>query len=474
LPTPDHGNFDIAIEIAEDTVAFVERSRGIPPIPPRWFNTPDMRGQITYQIRIDDIDLVTPNVFHLVLNLEGSTIKVTETTRRGQVVQHLNDPPTPIRGTVTIDDLLEMSNNVLSVDFGGNAAAGTPVISVNLDESFMFESIPIRDILVEAELADRVGHTIYQQKRSQLLQQIKSEITQHIRDGLAVLGVMTLVTPPPAFGVTSSNFRVGDRAIHVLYHTCGSGGNPALISRSNLLRRTSDGQPLDVAALILSNSGLLGCVLRPSVTTGLSLTPGGFVAGHPFLWFGRVPLSIPGGLPTGISGVFVTSIMAGIDGTNLRLLANVVADGVAGSFTVKSSVDTTLRFTATSTTGNCLTFAIAPIGRPAVRSDISIEAWVYVAAAAGAGFMLTAVLAAIDAFGGLLLDGIIARLITPPPPPPPRTICLPPGTPPVTIRAQSLGQSDAPTRTVTVSLPLGLSFTFADPFPANDMIINLR
>jgi hypothetical protein len=85
--------------------------------------------------------------------------------------------------------------------------------------------------------------------------------------------------------------------------------------------------------------------------------------------------------------------------------------------------------------------------------------------------LLPTVLAAIDAFGGLLLNGIIARLISLPSVSLP--IPLPSGIPPMTVRAQSLTQPDAPIRTVTLALPFGLSFTFTDPFPANDIIVNL-
>lgn len=476
MPTPDHGNFDFAIEIAQDTLTSVAKSHGIPPIPPWPFDTPDMRGRVKLQIRIDDINLVVPNIFRLILNMQGSTIEVTHITLSG-----VSSPVQPwlqnvaIGGTIVIDDLLEMRSNTLLVDFTADDAAGTPMVRVNLDESAILASPLIQFILAQAILEDPVGGTVYQQKRTQLLQRIKDGITQGVRGYVTSLGVRNLVPPlipgvPPLIpGVTSSNFRVGDRAIHVLYHTCGSGGNPALIARSNLLRRTSDGQPLDVASLILSNSGFLGCFVRPSITASAGLSPAGFVPGHPFLWFGRIPFAIPGGLPAGISGVFVTSMMAGIDGTNLRVLANVVADGVAGAFTVNASVDTAFSVTATSTTATSLTFAIAPRGTPAVRSDISIAPWVYVGGVLTGGLGLVTVLAAIDAFGGLLLDGIIARSILLPPSPS-LTIGLPV---PMTVRAQSLGQPDAPTRTVTVALPFGFSFTFTDPFPANDMIINL-
>ena len=240
-----------------------------------------------------------------------------------------------------------------------------------------------------------------------------------------------------------------------------------MISRSNLLRRTSDGQPLDRAALILSNAGFLGCFVRPLIATALGLTPVGFNPSHPFFWGGRVPLAIPGGLPTGIAGVFVNSMMAGIDGTNLRLLANIEADGIASAFTVTASVDMTFSFTA-GIAGSSLTFTVAPLGTPSVQSNLSIAWWVYVAAFVVAGMTLDAVLAAIQAFGGSILNGPIARSIAIPSIP---MVGIPLVGPPMTVRATSLGQADAPVRTITISLPVG-SIAFPDQFRANDIIVN--
>ena len=107
MPTPDHGNFDFAIEIAQDTLTSVAKSHGIPPIPPWPFDTPDMRGRVKLQIRIDDINLVVPNIFRLILNMQGSTIEVTHITLSG-----VSSPVQPwlqnvaIGGTIVIDDLL--------------------------------------------------------------------------------------------------------------------------------------------------------------------------------------------------------------------------------------------------------------------------------------------------------------------------------------------------------------------------------
>jgi hypothetical protein len=479
MTTADNGGFDFAVEIAEDTVTFAARSLVIPPSAPQPFNGAGMQGRILPHVAIDDIDLIAPTTLRMKLNLQGTNILVTQIVLGGvgqsvpAWMQNIE-----LSGIVTIDDRLEILGNALVVNYIGDPAAGTPHVDFALDESSVLASPLVTLIMAQAILEDPTG-TTYQQRRTQILDMIRLQTITAVRSQIMSLGTQTLIPSPPPFpppipSVISANFKIGDRTIHMLYHTCGSGGNPALITRSNLLRRTSDGQPLDVATLIASNTGFIGCVVNPATTMALGLSPGGFVAGHPFLWIGRIPLPIVGGPPPLISGVFVTSILAGIDGTNLRLLANLVADGVGGAFTINAAVDTTFSLTTTATaTGTTLTMTTTPLGLPIVQSDVSIAWWVYASSFLSGGIELATVLAAIDAFGGLVLNGVIATAVARFLPTLTLPLSLPPAIPAVTVRTQSLRQADAPTRTVTIVSALGISVPFTDPFPANDIIINL-
>jgi hypothetical protein len=474
MTTADHGGFDIAIEIAEDTITLAARSTVMPQMESRALNVRGLQGRINPRVTISDAELLMPNILHLELDLRGTNIEVTQITFPPGVPRTV--PPEMGRivldgTTVSIDDHLEIFNNALVVNYTEDTVGGTPVIHVILDEPAVVDSPLVRFILAHALMQDPTGAT-YRQIRTEIVDTITTQITTAVRDQIIALGRHILIPAPPFPGLTETDFKMGDRAIHLLYRLCGLGGTSILLTRTNLLRRTSDGQPLDVAALIASNVGALSCFIRPRIAPALGLTPTGFNSGHPFSWSGRVPLPIPvGALPTGISGAFVTSVLAGIDGTNLRLLAEVDVDGVANAFRVRAAIDTTFSLTATVMGGRTITLTIAPLGSPSVRSDVSIAGWVYVAGFLTGGAVLAGALAAIDAFGGLAANGVIASIIMgflSGLPPLTLPFTLPPSAPRAAVRAQSLGQRDAPTRTITT--PTGRTIT--DPFRVNDIIIN--
>ena len=477
MPIADHGGFGLAIELAEDTITSAASGMNVPtgaPVP--FTTTAGLRGVIRPQSAISDTALVIPDVFRLRLDTQGTIAGITQFT--------LNDIPqnvpawmqdVPIGGIITVDDALEVRGNALIVDYTNDPAHGFPLMSPQIDEPAILAAPLIQFILAEAILADPANGNAYRDTRTQLLTDIRNEVENGVQAQVNNIGILTLAPSPaiPGVVITSIDFRMRDRAIHLLYSICGIAGNRTAITRSSLLRRTSDQLPLDVAALIISNIGLLSCFVRPAVTARLGLTAGGFIAGHPCLWIGSVPFTPPGGNPPLIASVSVTSVLAGMDGTNLRLLINIVATGVASAFTVTASIDTTFSLAATIT-GRTLTLAMTQLGAPVVTSDVSIALWVYVGGiilaggvGVGAAGLLAQVLVAVDVLGGLLLNGGIAGAVVIPTPP--IGIPLPSGLPAVAVRAQSLRQTDAPTRMVT--LPGGISF--ADPFPANDWIINL-
>lgn len=471
MPIADHGGFDLATEVAEDTITFAVRTMGIPAGAPMPFNAAGFAGQILPQVAVEDTDLVMPDVFRLELATQGTIARVTQITLGGAA---WNVPAwmqnVPIGGIVTVDDALEVRGTAVVVDYTSDRTRNFPSVNPALDEAAILAAPLVQFILAQAILADPRNGTAYNAARAQLLTTIRNQVGNAVRAQMGNIGTLTVAPPPaiPGVVIASMAFRMGDRAIHLLYSICGLAGSPASITRSNLLRRTSDQQPLDVGTLIISNAGLLGCFVRPSVIAGLGLTPGGFIAGHPCFWTGSAPIRLPGGNPPLISGISVTSVLAGVDGTNLRLLATVVATGTAGAFTVTASIDTTFSLNATAT-GRTLTLAMTPLGAPVVSSDVTIAWWVYVGGFIAGGIGLAAVLAAIDLFSGELLNGLIGGMIAPFLPAVTITVPLPAGVPSVSVRAQSLRQADAPIR--TLRLPNGS--LFSDPFPANDRIVNL-
>lgn len=242
------------------------------------------------------------------------------------------------------------------------------------------------------------------------------------------------------------------------------------MGRLNVLTNTATGEPLDAVVVTLANGGIFRDLVRPPVTAALGLTPTGFLPGPQFAWFGSVPLTPPGGLPTGVASITLESLVLGIDESGrLRVTGSALGTGVGGTFTVTTSVDQAFTIDATaSPTGFLLT--LTPAGPPTVTSDVQIPAWVYVVSALTGGALLVTVLAAIDLFGGTLISGAIAGAITAAIGPGLSVVVpRPAGLPPLTRRVVSSFQADSASRTITIGpIPFPLPFPFRD----HDLIIN--
>jgi hypothetical protein len=260
----------------------------------------------------------------------------------------------------------------------------------------------------------------------------------------------------------------------------GPAGNTSLISRSMLLTGSLTGAPVDVAALSLGNVSLLRDFLRDLTLRGapLGLPLSMFITGHPCLFVGPISITrrgsivvpfLPGGLPAGFSDISLESLIAGIDESGLlHIVARLTATGVGGAFTVNATVDTSFRFAAT-VSGGTLTLSLTPITPAVVASDVSIAWWMYLAGALTGSLTLVGVLAAIDDFAGLLINGALGTAIGGLFPTISAPIPLPGRAAALTVRAVRSTQPDSATRSVTF-LP---GFTVSDPFRSHDLIVNL-
>jgi len=195
------------------------------------------------------------------------------------------------------------------------------------------------------------------------------------------------------------------------------------------------------------------------------------------LLIGPLVTTVPGGPIAGIASLTFNSIFGGIDGTNIRLLINMTANGVSGAFSIDASIDAA--FSVTAGVGSPPSLTVALVGPPSVRTDLSIAWWVYagVALVPFVGVPLATVLAAADAFAGLIANGPIATAIAGVAGGLGGSFSFPlgGGLPPLSVRSPvSLGQPNAILRTVSVTVP-GVSFPLPilDPFPDNDVILTL-
>lgn len=475
----DHGGFDVVIEMAEATIVPLIRRINIPSLDPDQpyfvngvegklaplFNAAGMQGQIIPKARIRNASLTTAATdVRIEFDIEGTIIRVNQIKVKGRqrdVKSRMQD--LLVSGTITFDRVYYAILNAIAIDFrGGPPGFFDPILEIT-NESAITSSQVFQFALGDYDILDPTG-TASQQAEYQIMETIKTEIKEAVSRQLFQLGRQNII-PPPSGVITSTLMRNGDRSLFMLYNTCNNTGFPP-IRRSNL-RRATNGLPLDVAAIIISNEGFLSCVVRPAVTTRLNLSRGRFIPNHPFFWIGHASLPITGGLPPLISDIYITKLLAGIDGTNLRVLADVVVDGVGGGFTINAAVDSTFTLNAT-TNGTTLTLGISPLP-PSVRSNLTMAWWYAIAnvlLTGGAAGLVSAT----HAVEGLLYGGIISDLIKPfLRLPPSLTFALPPTISSVTMRAS---QADAPKRTFSLNIGLA-TISFVDPFPANDIIINI-
>jgi hypothetical protein len=156
------------------------------------------------------------------------------------------------------------------------------------------------------------------------------------------------------------------------------------------------------------------------------------------------------------------------------LVVRLTAAGTSGAFSVDASIDSSFAFSATAAPGaggggEILTFTVTPVLPPAVASDASIAWWMYLAGALVGGLTLVGVLAAIDAFSGLLLSGAIATAVGGALPTIAAPVPLPGRVPALAVRALRATQADSTRRTIT----LFPGATLTDPFRSHDVIVNL-
>jgi hypothetical protein len=486
MSAADNGGWDVAVEVAANALSSIV-GPVLPPLPQRQLVTPAFQGTVTPQASITGTSLTTAGDLTVNVSIDGTGLRVTNLTV--PLPNVMNPPPDwlaniPIKGTVRVTDRLEMrptlagglASATLVIDFTPTPVLNQPAIVAEVDDSFL--NAPL--IVIALGFAfDLGGQAAFEQLRDNLLQTIRTNIETAVRDAVVGLGAITLV-PAPAlpFAVTAFAFRATPLSLHVLY-AMGPAGNTSLITRSMLLTSSLTGAPVDAAALSLGNVSLLRDFLAASLMgppLGLPLSM--FISGHPCLFVGPISITrrgtqvvrfLPGGPPAGISDISLDSLIAGIDEAGLlHIVARLTATGSAGAFTVSALVDTSFRFAA-ATTGGALTLTLTPIVPAVVSTDVSIAWWMYVAGALAGGLTLVGVLAAIDSFAGLLINGAVGTAIggafptiTVPIPLPGRAAAL-------TLRAVTSTQPDSATRSTT----LFPGFTISDPFRSHDLIVNL-
>ena len=464
MPTANNGNFDVVIEAngaAITTAANTLLPLQIPAAIP--FSQSGITAELRPRVRVASTSFPGRPAILFTLDTTGTQINVTQIQLDGSAPVPIPNGLIPLDGTITIQDSLEIRSNSLVVDFAASAS-GDPVVVPHFNEAHILSS-PV----VMLYIAFRV---LQGSSPAAARAEVMDLINQAAIGGISTILHGTIPVMPSSPPLTVMDFRTTSASVEILCVVGGLPGNRSLITRS-ILRSNTSGVFVDQAALCVNNASLLRDFIRPALTTRFALARSGFNALHPFWWAGSAPLAIPS-IPL-VSSTSLTFITAGIDESQgLHIVGSAVASGVAGAFSV--SIRFNIRLTITATTnGTRLTITPALSGAPAVSSDVSIAWWVYVAGILAGGIGIVAVLAAIDAFGGLFLNGPIAGAITgaigssvPP-------INVPvsgPGMPRIVsmVSSVSLFQADSLPRMFLIP---GMSAMISDGFRQHDMIITM-
>ena len=495
MPLADNGGFDVLAEIPTGTMLSVLQTFRFTfgPIP---FRSTRMTGTALVATTINAVTLTAPNRLVLDLDIAGSQIVVNTVTVFGPQmnVAAWMALITP-RGTIQVDAPLAMTPaNALAVTF--TPSGSDPVVTVNLDENSVLATPLATMLLAQAIMADPMNGALYQQARAALLAEFRTAVEDQFHSFLAnlpntqpQLGSLVLAPAPTlpsstsgaANLIASSSFKILPGSIKLCYATrTGSGGSITPIG-SNLVRSTATGLPVDGMAIVLSNAFVLRDIIRDGFTvpppSGLGIPLGAFQSTHPLMLLGPLVTTVPGGPIPAIVSLTYNSIFGGIDGTNIRLLINLTANGASGAFSISASIDAA--FSVMAGPGTPPSIVVGLAGTSTVRTDLSIAPWVYLAVGIlpFVGPPLATILAAADLFAGSLANGPIAAAIAGLAGGLGGTFIFPPGggLPALTIRPPvSLGQSNAITRTFMVTVPgLPMPLPFVDPFKDNDVMITL-
>lgn len=488
MPLADHGGFDVVAEIPEATALTVARGLSFSSARAPFANG-QASGNVTVAAAVSGVSFAAPDRLLLDIDLAGTLIEVLQVTLFG--------PPTDVApwmqliqatGTIRVNAPLAMTpGHALAALL--TPGAGGSTVTVNVNEDSILASPLVTSLLARAILPDPTNDTLYQLAKAQVLDQFRIAIDGQVRQSLAGLGT-TVLAPAPALPpstsgalnlVATSAFIILSRSIKICYATrTGSGGSTTAITISNLLRSTATGIPVDAMAIGLSNAFVLRDILRDALTLpqpgGLGIPLFLFERTHPLMLLGPIVTTVPGGPIPGIASLTINSIFGGIDGTNLRLLIRMTANGASGAFSVSASIDAA--FSVTAGTRSPPTLVVGLAGTPSVTTDLSIAGWVYLAAAfVPGGVTLAGVLAAADLFAGSIANGPVAAAITGLAGGFGGTFTVPsgPGLPPLSIRPPvSLGQPNAIRRTVAATVPgVPTPLPIVDPFLDNDLLLNL-
>ena len=458
MSAADHGDFGLCLEISGPTALAAARSALDGATAEQLVVREGLRAVARTRLAPASVRFRPGRVGEVDLDLTGSELEVETVALLPQL------PPAwrrvAIAGTITVTTRLVADGSDIGLDTAQAA------VSVRLDEPEMLAAPLV--MLLLARAYDLGGELAYQQAKASLVDAVRTGIAEATRRELAARRSVRVLTAPPAIRVGTATVAVTEVAVttldgsaKVLLALGGRSGSADAVSRSTLLRSSSTGDPVDVAAITVSNRGLLLDILRPALTAALGLPAEGLAPDVPLVCARPVPLpNLP--LPTTLD-----VLIAGVDEDGrVLVVASLTARVPSDAMTIKATVTLPVTLSC-AVTGSTATLTVTP-GSPTVSSEPLVAWWVYASALATGGVALAALLELARRFAGsLVVDGAVTGLLRAALPPAVTVpIGLPPGLAGTTVRTTGLNQPDAPTGTLSGTAVLS-------PLCEHDLVVTL-
>ena len=472
----DTGGFDAALDIAVELLAAALPTTAAPPLPPDR-SLPSLEFDLTVHSTG-----ITPGGVAL---LAGQMVRFTGTYTATGTVTRLTIGGTPVNLTPALSTIPLTGQYSLITGAGVGTVSGTRGLvltpnaaasTIAMDEAAFFASPPIQLVLAAAFVAG--GEAGYQQRRTALAGALNTTATAALRAAIGQVSPILALAEPA--GVTFSAVRTTTLDLKVFLFLGGRRGVPTVTTTT--VRRNAVGGALDLAALVVDNTWILGTLMRPAIAAALGLTNTSppFFGGHPCLLVTPATVTLPGvAVPTLPGGapaatVFVDFVHGFVNNSGflqLDVTLRVVAFGSLATITTNATI--TAPFVATAAGGTLTVGLGAPTFTP--MSDVSISAVVYILGGLLGGSNLVLLFAVIDLFAGAGIDAILRALFGPVLGGLALTVPVPLGPPPFSALTPFPVESTevvAPTRTIPFTSPTGTTEVAADR--AHDVTVRLR
>lgn len=411
----DHGNFDLAVELAEELIsAALVSAVTVPPIPETSVQSPDYTVVPKLTASLTSADCISGS--QATVALLGTVTGYVSVTKTALPIALPADPASEMRRIKIVANFKLLARPTV----GAVAGVRGLIVSVNgaqveatVEADPILASYFVQSALVFANLAG--GEATYNKAKEKILTQVQETLLMGLKSAVSTLADILAFAEPAGFvfrDVLSTAVT-----LKLLISITPPDGDAALVSGLTV-RRNAFGGAFDLAAIVVSNSHLLGGIVFPALTTALGVP--GLVSqqGHPCLLLGRplplviilpfIPAPLPGAPPPTVS---LEMVLGQIDASGVRIDFMIRAAAFGGFALVDMRASVSFAITATMV-GGALTLAL---GAPVITTttDIKFDPMVYVVSVFLGGVPVIASLALLDAFGGGFIDALIRGAILP-------------------------------------------------------------